>query len=77
MLVTGVKRDIALLERVEAQAGDTVTVLDISLARNITALQKLLGHAEMGELFKVIAFSRGLEGATAPGLRGQDRSGEL
>jgi len=44
VLVTGVKRDIALLERVEAQAGDTVTVLDISLARNIAALQKLLAR---------------------------------
>jgi hypothetical protein len=32
MLVTGVKRDIKLLERVDATAGDDVTVLDISLA---------------------------------------------
>jgi hypothetical protein len=43
-LVTGVKRDIALLERVDAQAGDEVTVLDISLARNAAALQKLLAR---------------------------------
>lgn len=44
MLVTGVKRDIALLERIEAQAGDELTVLDISLARNITALQRQLAR---------------------------------
>ncbi|MEO7728353.1 MAG: acetyltransferase [Burkholderiales bacterium] len=44
VLVTGVKRDIALLDRVAAQAGDLVTVLDISLARNATALQTLLAR---------------------------------
>ena len=42
--VTGVKRDIALLERVDAQAGDVVTVLDISLARNAAALARLLAR---------------------------------
>jgi len=42
VLVTGAKRDIALLERVEAQPGDVITVLDISLARNVNALQRLL-----------------------------------
>jgi hypothetical protein len=42
VLVTGVKRDIALLERVSAGAGDTVTVLDISLDKNREALQRLL-----------------------------------
>src|SRR5450631_1352780 len=42
VLVTGAKRDIALLDRVAARAGDTVTVLDISLARNAVALKKLL-----------------------------------
>ncbi len=31
--ITGVKRDIALLSRVEAESGDDVTVLDISLDR--------------------------------------------
>ncbi len=44
VLVTGAKRDIALLERVDAQAGDHVTVLDISLARNAAALQQLLAR---------------------------------
>jgi len=43
-LVTGPKRDIALLERVEAAAGDRVTVLDISLDRNRPALERLLGR---------------------------------
>jgi DNA-binding NarL/FixJ family response regulator len=42
VLVTGVKRDIALLEHIEAQAGDELTVLDISLARNASALRKQL-----------------------------------
>lgn len=41
-LVTGVKRDIALLQRVAARPGDTVTVLDISLDRNRPALRALL-----------------------------------
>ena len=41
-LITGVKRDIALLERVQAGAGDRVTVLDISMDKNRTALDTLL-----------------------------------
>ena len=42
LLVTGPKRDIALLERVEAAHGDRVTVLDVSLERNRAALRALL-----------------------------------
>jgi hypothetical protein len=42
MLVTGVKRDIALLERVPARAGDSITALDISMAVNRPALMALL-----------------------------------
>src|SRR5438067_2839929 len=42
ILVTGVKRDIALLARVGAQSGDTVTALDISLSTNRSALEALL-----------------------------------
>jgi hypothetical protein len=42
ILVTGVKRDIALLKRVPAAAGDSVTVLDISIDVNRTALLDLL-----------------------------------
>lgn len=41
-LVTGVKRDIALLERVTAMDGDTVTVLDISMDKNKNGLLDLL-----------------------------------
>ncbi len=41
-LVTGVKRDIALLDRVEAARDDRVTVLDISLESNRAGLQRLL-----------------------------------
>jgi len=41
-LITGVKRDIKLLERVEVKAGDQVTVLDISLAKNRASLDEIL-----------------------------------
>jgi hypothetical protein len=41
-LVTGVKRDIGLIERVPARPGDLVTVLDLSLERNRAALARLL-----------------------------------
>jgi len=41
-LVTGVKRDISLLIRVNAAAGDQVTVLDISLDKNRDDLMRLL-----------------------------------
>jgi hypothetical protein len=50
-LVTGVKRDIRLLERVDAVAGDEVTVLDISLDRNRTALLRLLGSGALVRYF--------------------------
>jgi len=42
VLVTGVKRDIALIERVEAGAGDELTVLDVSFKTNAPALARLL-----------------------------------
>ena len=42
VMVTGVKRDINLLARVEAQPGDELTVLDISLAANAKDLARLL-----------------------------------
>jgi hypothetical protein len=41
-LVTGVKRDIALLDRVHAAEGDACTVLDISLDANRAGLHALL-----------------------------------
>jgi single-stranded DNA-specific DHH superfamily exonuclease len=42
ILLTGVKRDINLLKRVEAEKGDKVTVLDISLDKNRESLIRLL-----------------------------------
>jgi hypothetical protein len=42
VLVTGLKRDIELVKRVRARAGDAVTVLDVSLERNREALDGLL-----------------------------------
>ncbi len=41
-LVTGPKRDISLLKRVNAVASDHVTVLDIALSKNREALDRLL-----------------------------------
>ena len=41
-LVTGVKRDIQLLDKISAQAGDQVTVLDVSLDKNRDGLTKAL-----------------------------------
>ena len=41
-LITGLKRDIGLLARVDASAGDEVLVCDISMARNRPALVRLL-----------------------------------
>lgn len=43
-LVTGVKRDIALLGRVRAGKGDRVTVLDISLDKNREDVRRLLAN---------------------------------
>jgi hypothetical protein len=42
ILITGVKRDISLLKQVEAQEGDNISVLDISMDKNIDALNKVL-----------------------------------
>lgn len=41
-LVTGIKRDIKLLDKISPVAGDTVTVLDISLDKNHAALLNML-----------------------------------
>lgn len=41
-LITGVKRDIELLDQVTAAAGDEVTVLDVSLDKNRTSLLRVL-----------------------------------
>lgn len=42
VLVTGVKRDIALLSRVEVSAGDHVNALDISMDKNKSDLVRIL-----------------------------------
>lgn len=42
VLVTGLKRDIALLDRVQAGPGDEVLVCDVSLQRNRASLLRLL-----------------------------------
>jgi hypothetical protein len=41
-LVTGIKRDIELLNQISAEPGDEVTVLDISLDKNRKALTRIL-----------------------------------
>lgn len=51
VLVTGPKRDIDLLARVDAAAGDEVTVLDISLAVNRAAAERLLAKGVRVEYF--------------------------
>ena len=50
-LITGVKRDIKLLDRVKANAGDQVTVLDISLESNRKGLMNLLDAGAAVEYF--------------------------
>ncbi len=49
--VTGTKRDIALLDRVRAGRGDSVTVLDISAQANRRALERLAGDGVRVEYF--------------------------
>jgi hypothetical protein len=41
-LITGVKRDIALLKKVTAKSDDNITALDISMEKNIDALNQQL-----------------------------------
>lgn len=41
-LVTGVKRDINLMAKVDAKAGDQITVLDVSMDKNKAALDQAL-----------------------------------
>jgi hypothetical protein len=50
-LVTGCKRDIALLERIAGSPGDSVTALDISLDVNREALLRLLERGVEVEWF--------------------------
>jgi len=41
-LITGVKRDIGLLKKIDAAAGDEINALDIAVEKNIVALTALL-----------------------------------
>ncbi|TXK94391.1 acetyltransferase [Methylococcaceae bacterium HT1] len=41
-LITGIKRDIQLLKKINVQAGDQLTVLDISMQKNIEQLKSSL-----------------------------------
>lgn len=50
-LVTGVKRDTQLVARVDAQAGDVLTVLDISLRSNIKAVLQALDRGARMQYF--------------------------
>lgn len=43
-LVTGVKRDINLLGKIDAAAGDRLTVLDVSMDKNKVALEQALAN---------------------------------
>ena len=49
VLITGIKRDIKLLAKLQAKAGDEITVLDVSMAKNIEPLQRVL--AQGAEVF--------------------------
>ena len=60
-LVTGIKRDINLLKRVDAEQGDQITVLDVSFEKNVTDVARLLengaiikyfDHHKTGDLIK-------------------------
>jgi len=65
-LTTGVKRDINLLAKITPQAGDQITVLDISLEKNRTALNQAINiganityydHHYAGEIPRAANFS--------------------
>ncbi|MFM1989334.1 MAG: hypothetical protein RJA99_2291 [Pseudomonadota bacterium] len=63
-----------LLERLARAVPDGAR--DPAAARTLGAVQTLLSEAEMGELFKAIAFGRGVPGPALGFVRG-DRSGAL
>ena len=50
-MVTGVKRDIALLNKVKAAAGDEINVFDISLDKNRKPLESLLSQGAQIKYF--------------------------
>ena len=63
MRVTGVKRDIELLERVHPVYGDEIVVMDISLARNHSRATELCGNG-----FKITWFDHHLAGDPINGM---------
>ncbi|MFZ2855888.1 MAG: hypothetical protein WAZ34_17460 [Rhodocyclaceae bacterium] len=68
-LICGAKREHALLERVPAQRGDSVTVLDLPLAANCRALQGLLGQGVGVDYFDHHHLPEALAQAPHPLLR--------
>ena len=50
-LITGVKRDIDLLKRIDAGSNDHITVLDISYEKNSADVQRLLDQGAVIEYF--------------------------
>jgi hypothetical protein len=75
VLVTGVKRDVHLLDRVNARAGDDLTVLDISHKTNAADVKRLLAagarlryfdHHDVGEIPRDAGFRAYID--TAPDI---------
>ena len=52
--ITGVKRDIELLKRIDAKEGDELIVMDISLARNSSTASKLENNGVTIQWFDLI-----------------------
>jgi len=72
VLITGIKRDIRLVERVRAEAGDELTVLDVSLDSNRTGVRAALAagarvryfdHHFAGEIPEHEAFEANIDAA--------------
>jgi len=51
VLVTGVKRDVGLVSRVDAGEGDLVTIMDVSHAKNRKDVRRLLDSGAIVEYF--------------------------
>ncbi|WP_028455007.1 class I SAM-dependent methyltransferase [Chitinilyticum litopenaei] len=67
--------DCNILQRLD---GHTQGCTEMERIAALNAVQKLLSPAEMGELFKAIAFSKNRSATSLlPGFRGADRSGAL
>jgi len=64
-IVTGIKRDINLLKRVNAHQGDQITVLDISFEKNSADVSRLL---ESGAMIKYVDHHKTGEMISHPNL---------